>query len=93
MLRQVFFDVFFVTFFRYVFWTLFRRLPDGLLRAFGGQRRPRVIVLGSFLRTFRGPGAHARTVLSLQRELDLEGSGGSENRCFFEVLFLSLIHI
>ena len=41
-----------------------------------------MIVLGSFLRTFRGPGAHARTVLSLQRELDLEGSGGSENRRF-----------
>ena len=46
-----------------------------------------MIVLGSFLRTFRGPGAHARTVLSLQRELDLEGSGGSENRRFFDVLF------
>ena len=87
MLRQVFLGVFFVTFSRYVFWTLFCRLLDGLLHAFGGQRRPKVIVLGSFLKTFRGPGAHARTVLSLQRELDLEGSGGSENRRFFDVLF------
>ena len=30
--------------------------------------------------TFRGSSAYARTVLPLQRELDLEGSGGSENR-------------
>ena len=57
------------------------------MRAFGGQRRPRAIVLGSFLRTFRGPGAYARTVLSLQRELDLEGWRGSENRRFFDVFF------
>ena len=35
--------------------------------------------------TFYGPGAHARTVLSLQRELDLEGWRGSENRHFFDV--------
>ena len=46
-----------------------------------------MIVLESFFRTFGGPGAYARTVLSLQRELDLEGSGGSENLCFFDVLF------
>ena len=37
--------------------------------------------------TFKGPGAHARTVLSLQRELDLEGWRGSENRRFFDVFF------
>ena len=46
-----------------------------------------MIVLGPFLRTFRGPGAHARMVLPLQRELDLEGSGESENRFVFEVYF------
>ena len=37
--------------------------------------------------TFKGPGAHARTVLSLQRELDLECSWGSENDRFFNVFF------
>ena len=37
--------------------------------------------------TVGGPGTLARTVLPLQRELDLESSGGSENRCFFGVFF------
>ena len=44
-------------------------------------------ILGSFLMTFRGSGAHVRTALSLQSQLDLEGSGGSENRCFCVVVF------
>ena len=35
--------------------------------------------------TLRGFGAYARTVLSLQREFDLEGSGVSENRRFFDI--------
>ena len=34
---------------------------------------------------FTAPGAHARMVLPLQRELDPEGLGRSENRCFFDV--------
>ena len=37
--------------------------------------------------TFGGPGAHVRMALSLQRELDLEGSEGSRNRFFSGVLF------
>ena len=37
--------------------------------------------------TFRGPGAHVRIELSLESQHDLEGSGGSENQCFFDVFF------
>ena len=37
--------------------------------------------------TFGSPGAHVRTALPLQRELDLEGWRGSENRHFFDVFF------
>ena len=33
---------------------------------------------------FRGSSAHVRTVLSLQSQLDLDGSGGSENRRFLK---------
>ena len=44
-----------------------------------------MVILGTFFVTFRRLGAHARTVLSLQRELDLERSGGSENRRFFDI--------
>ena len=35
--------------------------------------------------TFRGPGTHVRIELSLQSQHDLEGSGGSENRCVLDV--------
>ena len=37
--------------------------------------------------TFGGSGTHVRTVLSLQSQLNLEGSGGSENRCLCVVVF------
>ena len=39
------------------------------------------------LSTFGRLGEHARTVLPLQRELDLEGWRGSENRRFFSMFF------
>ena len=35
--------------------------------------------------TFRGLSAHVPTALSLQSQLDLEGSGGSENRRYFGI--------
>ena len=41
-------------------------------------------ILRSFLMTFRRSGAHVRTVLSLQSQLDLEDSGVSENRRLFD---------
>ena len=37
--------------------------------------------------TFRGPGTHVRIELSLESQHDLDGSGGSENRCFLDVFF------
>ena len=58
--------------------------PRRLFARFWWPKAPQSDLFVSFLRIFRGPGAHARTVLSLQRELDLEGSGGSENRRFFD---------
>ena len=87
MLRQVFFELFFRVFFVAVF-----RRSSGVSRkrffcGFSARRCPKVIFLASFLMTLKGPGAHARTVLPLQRELDLEGWRGSENRRFFDVFF------
>ena len=61
--------------------------PGGVFCGFSAQKCPKVIFSVLFLMTFKGPGAHARTVLSLQRELDLEGWRGSENRRFFDVFF------
>ena len=43
--------------------------------------------LARFSMTFRGPGTHVRIELSLQSQHDLEGSGGSENRCFLDAFF------
>ena len=42
----------------------------------------KVGIFDTFSVTFRGPGAHARTELSLQSQHDLAGSGRSKNRCF-----------
>ena len=42
---------------------------------------PKVGISDTFSVTFRGPGAHARTELSLQSQHDLAGSGRSKNRC------------
>ena len=54
---------------------------------FGPPRVARRRRFGSFFDDFRAPGAQARTVLPLQRELDLARSGGSENGRFFYVSF------
>ena len=58
-----------------------------LFVVFSVQRCPEVVILGTFLTTFSRLGAYARTVLWLQRELDLGGSGRSGNRHFFDVFF------
>ena len=49
---------------------------------------PKVSILGSCLVPFWGSGAHARMVLPLHRELDLEGSGRSGIRFFFLFSFI-----
>ena len=49
---------------------------------FGVPESPKVGIFDTFPVTFRGPGAHARTELSLQSQHDLAGSGISKNRCF-----------
>ena len=63
-------------------------VPEGLFGSFSAPRCPKVPILGSFLMTFRGLGAHVPTALSLQSQLDFEGSGGSENRRFCLMFFL-----
>ena len=85
MLRLVYFDHFCMLNFQMLFLRYFFRAFSDFI----AQRCPKVAILGSFLITFRGSGAYARTVLSLQRELDLEGWRGSENRRFFDVFFRS----
>ena len=52
---------------------------------FGSPEGAKSVILGRYLMTFRGPGTHVRIELSLQSQHDLEGSGGSENRCFLDV--------
>ena len=59
----------------------FRRLRGH----FGSPEGSKSVTLARFLMTFRGPGTHVRIELSLQSQHDLEGSGGSENRCFLDV--------
>ena len=54
---------------------------------FGSPEGSKSVTLARFLMTFRGPGAHVRIGLSLESQHDLEGSGGSENRCFLDVFF------
>ena len=59
----------------------FRRLRGH----FGSPEGSKSVTLGRFLMKFRGPGMHVRIELSLQSQHDLEGSGGSQNRCFLDV--------
>ena len=59
----------------------FRRLRGH----FGSPEGSKSVTLARYLLTFRGPGTHVRIELSLQSQHDLEGSGGSENRCFLNV--------
>ena len=59
----------------------FRRLRGH----FGSPEGSKTVTLGRYLMTFRGPGTHVRIELSLQSQHDLEGSGGSQNRCFIDV--------
>ena len=72
-------------------WALLGSLGDALgllgiiLSVFSCPRCPKVMILGSFLMTFRGSGAHVKMVLSRESQHDPEGSGGSENRCFLNV--------
>ena len=72
-------------------WALLGSLGDALgllgiiLSVFSCPRCPKVMILGSFLMTFRGSGAHVKTVLSRESQHDPEGSGGSENRWFLDV--------
>ena len=61
----------------------FRRLRGH----FGSPEGSKSLTLGRYLMTCRGPGTHVRIELSLQSQHDLEGSGGSENRCFLDVFF------
>ena len=61
----------------------FRRLRGH----FGSPEGSKSVTLARYLLTFRGPGTHVRIELSLQSQHDLEGSGGSENRCFLDVFF------
>ena len=59
----------------------FRQLPAH----FGSGGGSKSVTLARFLMTFRDPGTRVRIELSLQSQHDLEGSGGSENRCFFDI--------
>ena len=61
----------------------FRRLRGH----FGRPEGSKSATLARFLMTFRGPGTRVRIELSLQSQHDLEGSGGSEDRCFLDVFF------
>ena len=70
-----------------ILWMSLRAVPEGLFSRFSAPRCPKVTLLGSFLMTFRGSGAHVKTVLSRESQYDPEGSGGSENRLFFNVFF------
>ena len=60
----------------------FRRLRGH----FGSPEGSKSATLARILMTFRGPGAHVRIELSLESQHDFEGSGGSDNRCFLDVL-------
>ena len=71
-----------VSFFLFLTFDLyFRRLRGH----FGSREGSKSVTLARFLVTFRGPGTHVRIELSLQSQHDLEGSGGSQNRCFLYV--------
>ena len=58
-----------------------------LVRHFGRPEAPKSVHLGRLLVTSGGPGLHVRTALPLQRELNLEGSGGPRDTLFFSVPF------
>ena len=59
--------------------------PGDIFWRFQGPSVCFPFIFDVFLVPFTAPGAHARMVLPLQRELDPEGLGRSENRCFFDV--------
>ena len=63
-------------FFWVVFYTRRCGLLDGFLAHLSVRGQAKVVVFDSFFVTLGGPGTHARTVLPLQRKLDLEGLGG-----------------
>ena len=63
----------------------FLACPGDAFRQFWGPSVCFPFIFDVFLVAFTAPGAHARTVLPLQRELDPEGLGRSKNRCFFDV--------
>ena len=80
-MQTLFFDPLTVFFDSFISW----RVPATLLGSFGGPSACFPFIFDIFLVPFTAPGAHARMVLPLQRELDPEGLGRSENRCFFDV--------
>ena len=82
-MQTLFFDPLTVFFDSFISW----RVPATLLGSFGGPSACFPLILDVFLVPFTAPGAHARMVLPLQRELDPEGLGRSENRRFFDVFF------
>ena len=81
--RPTFSDSLAVFFSSFLFW----RLPATFFGSFGSPSACFPFIFDVFLVPFTAPGAHARMVLPLQRELDPEGLGRSENRCFFDVFF------
>ena len=80
-MQTFFFDPLTVFFDSFISW----RVPATLLGSFWGPSACFPLIFDVFLEPFTAPGAHARMVLPLHRELDPEGLGRSENRCFFDV--------